>query len=236
MKTSNRLAAGCLAAALVCAARTAAFGYITMSSHEGPPGLSSYTSPIFPDYAKSRGIAKGTALIAVLWDDQGRAADVVVLSTSFPSFGEAAQESAKQWRRPSGKAGVQTYNLNFELGGVIVVTGKMMTDYAAEVRAERPPRAALPEELDAEPKALTQPMPTVSAEVMAKYQTGRVVVEYFIDEDGRVRAPSIMHATSDEFAQAALAAMAQWRYETPRRNGLSVVTSMRYAFDFKVRN
>jgi TonB family protein len=236
MNMSIRLAAGCLATALACVACTAAFADVALKPREAPPGLSSYTPPVFPDYAKSRGIAKGTALIAVSWDEEGRAADVVVLNTSYPSFGEAAVEAASQWRRPGGKRGVQTYSLNFELGGVIVITSKMMTDYAAEVRAERPPRAAYPEELDAEPKALAQPMPSVPGEVMARYQAGRVVVEYFIDEDGRVRAPSIIHSTSDEFTQAALAAMAQWRYEKPRRGGLAVVTTMRYAFDFKMRN
>lgn len=236
MTTFTRFAAGCLATVLVCAAGSAALADVTMSSREGPPGLTHYVAPLFPDFPKSRGIAKGTALVAVSWDDQGRAEDVVVLDTSFPAFGEEAREAVSQWRRPAGKRGVQTYSFSFGIGGVLVVAGKMLNDYAAEARAERPPRAVLPEQLDEEPRLLVQPMPVVGADVTDKYQTGRVVVEYFVDEDGRVRAPSVIHATADEFARAALAAMAQWRYEAPRRGGKPVVTSMRYAFDFKARD
>lgn len=236
MKTNPRLVAGLLAAAFIGAAIPAAFADVTLNPREGPPGLSRYVAPLFPDYAKHRGIARGSALIAVSWNERGMPEDVVVLNTSFPSFGEEAQAAAREWRRRAGEKAVLTYALEFELGGVIVITSKMLTDYAAEARAERPRRPLQAEELDAEPRALEQPMPTVSAEVLGQYDAGRVVVEFYIDEDGRVRAPFVHHATAEEFAQAALAAMSQWRYETPRRHGLPVVASMRWAFDFKRRS
>jgi TonB family protein len=233
MKPILRFAGGLLSAALVCAAVPAAFGDVALKLREGPPGLSRYEAPLFPEYAKHRGIAKGSVLLAVAWRADGTPADVVILSSSFPSFGEAAQDAAWHWRRAAREPAVQTYGLSFELNGVIVVASKMLTDYAAEVRAERAPRAVQAEELDAELRALEQPMPTVSVAVSSRHETGRVVVEFFVDEAGRVRAPTIVHATADEFAEAALAAMSRWRYETPRRHGQPVVASMRWAFDFK---
>ncbi|MBA4138071.1 MAG: hypothetical protein C0518_12210 [Opitutus sp.] len=233
MNSLIRVSAGCVAVALACAAVPAAFADVALNQREGPPGLSHYVAPMFPDYAKHRGISVGNVLLAVAWDETGRPSDVVVLHTSFPAFGESAVDAAREWRRPPGGKLVQTYNLQFELGGVITVVSKMLSDYAAEMRAERTPRAILPEELDAELRAIEQPMPTVPASVLGKYETGRVVVEFYVDEAGRVRAPVVHHATAEEFAQATLAAMSRWRYETPRRHGLPVVTSMRWAFDFK---
>lgn len=232
MNSIIRLAVGCIAVAVGCAAVPAALADAFEIQREGPPGLSRYVAPRFPDFAKHRGISVGNVLLAIAWDERGRPADVVVLNASFPAFGESAVDAAREWRRPAGEKVVQTYNLQFELGGVITVISKMLTDYAAEMRADRPPRAVMPEELDAEPRAIDQPMPTVPASAVGT-DTGRVVVEFYIDQDGRVRAPVVHHATSDEFARAALEAMSRWRYETPRRHGQPVVTSLRWAFDFK---
>ena len=48
---------------------------------------------------------------------------------------------------------------------------------------------------------------------------GGAAVSFFIDEQGRVRTPSVAGTTRPEFAAAALEAVGKWTFAPPRRKG-----------------
>lgn len=232
MKTLTRFAAGCCAVALASSA-LANFGASSSERESVPPGVSRYVAPVFPEMTKQRGITRGHALIAIAWDAAGAPADVLALTATDPSFGEVSVEAAQKWRRPPGRAEVVTYRLNYAVGGVIIVAAKMISAYNAELAADQPPRVWMAEDLDREPKPIVAPMPPFPESARGRFDGGRVVVEFFVDEEGQVRAPTVNYSSSEEFAAAALATLRQWRFETPRRHGQPAVSSMRWAFDFK---
>lgn len=232
MKTCTRLAAGCCAVALACTA-LADFGASFSERESVPPGVTRYVAARYPEMTKQRGISRGHALIAVAWNEAGTPADVLTLTATDPSFGEAGVEAAQQWRRPPGKAEVVTYRLNFSVSGIIVVAAKMISDYATELAADQTPRVWMAEDLDREPQAVVSPMPRFPDALRGSHDTGRVVVEFFVDEAGQVRAPAVNYATADAFAAEALATLRQWRFDPPRRHGRPAVSSMRWAFEFK---
>ena len=47
---------------------------------------------------------------------------------------------------------------------------------------------------------------------------------------------AFIEASTPEFGEAALAAVAQWRYEPPQQGGRTIVASDNWAFQFKANN
>lgn len=200
-------------------------------------GLSRYVDPEFPGLAQDQGILVGLASIAVAWNDDGSPSDVVVLRANDPSFGKAARDAAWQWRRDAAgkEAKVAVYELKFTMSGVVVSRSYSAASRAAEREAENPAPLHVPTntDLDSPLKAIAQPMPAFPAAAKGRWDEGRVVVEFYVDESGHVRAPTVREATAPEFAAEALNALQQWQYETPRKNGQPAVMSERWAFSFR---
>lgn len=61
---------------------------------------------------------------------------------------------------------------------------------------------------------------------------GHVKVDYYIDAEGRPRMPVVLRATREEFAVATLAALLQWRFAPPRRQGRPVLVRVVQDFIF----
>lgn len=65
---------------------------------------------------------------------------------------------------------------------------------------------------------------------------GYVELEFTIGADGQVSDPEVLHAEPAEvFEQAALAAIARWRFEPERRDGRPVPIRASYRFSFRLR-
>ncbi len=86
--------------------------------------------------------------------------------------------------------------------------------------------------LDAAPKAIEQPMPVFPAALRGRVAGGSATVTFYVDETGHARAAAVTEATSPEFAEAARAAVEQWRYETPKQNGRTVIAVENWKFQF----
>jgi len=200
-------------------------------------GLSKYVEPRFPAMAEDQGIWTGLATVAVAWEGDGSPSDVVVLRDNDPSFGNAAREAASQWRRPPspGVREVTVYELKFMKFGVVVSRSNMVSARTAEKQALDPAPLRVPSsgQLDTPLKAISQPMPEFPAAAKGHWDEARVVVEFYVDENGRVRAPAIREATAPEFATEALNVLQRWQYETPRKNGQPAVMTERWAFQFR---
>lgn len=83
-----------------------------------------------------------------------------------------------------------------------------------------------PEELDREPRVLSQPM-TEYLEVLRRFGgKAQAVVSVTILEDGSVAEASPLQATNPEIGQAAADAVKQWRFESPTRRGVPARVTM----------
>jgi TonB family protein len=233
MRSTARLALACLAGMAVSNLHAAS---VSEDQTAQQFGLTKYVEPHFPVMAEEQGILVGLASVAVAWDAEGTPSDVVVLRANDGSFGDAARDAAWQWRRAPNPAGreVAVYELRFLKYGVVISRNNTVSARMAEQKAidAEPLRVPSSGDLDTPLKAIAQPMPVFPAAAKGRWDDGRVVVEFFVDENGRVRAPTVREATSPEFAAEALNALQQWQYETPRKNGLPAVMSERWAFQF----
>jgi protein TonB len=74
-------------------------------------------------------------------------------------------------------------------------------------------------ELDRTPRTRLQPAPLYPAEARRDGRSGSVTVEFVVDESGVVVAPRVTSSSDRVFEEAALRAVAKWRFEPGRRHG-----------------
>jgi TonB family protein len=242
MNTSTRLAL--LGAVAVLAAPLALLG----AENEGlvaQLGLTSYAEPAFPDTARLDGFATGHVTVALSRNAQGETVDILVLSATHPQMADNAVNAVRQWRfSPSNNPAdlaPHVVRIDFRTHGVVVFPyGKN----PVEERDIGKPATKLSEtakvpsfqSLAQQPKALVQPMPAYPASLVSRKIEGTAAVRFYVDEDGRVRLPELIEATTPEFAEAALAAVAQWRFEPPQVGGRTIIASSNWQFQFKANN
>lgn len=73
--------------------------------------------------------------------------------------------------------------------------------------------------LDNPPRARLQGAPFYPAEGRREGLSGEVLVEFVVDEEGRVAGTKAVNASHRMFEEPALRAVAKWRFEPGRRNG-----------------
>ncbi len=230
---------------LLCAALFASFGSASASDLVNQRAadqlkLTSFALPAYPTYLQQLGITEGTVAMAIERNAAGGVADVLVLESTHYRFSDAATEVAKAWRfepLPEGVPAISTavpiVRIQFHMDDTTSVL--MPTIYVG-----RPEMPARPDqikvttfaELDRQPAPRAQPMPNFPAALARKGVTGNASVSFFVDDTGKVRVPVVTAADAPEFAQAAIEAVRQWRFEAPRKGGKKVTAYETWTFDF----
>lgn len=76
--------------------------------------------------------------------------------------------------------------------------------------------------LDNEPRTRARVAPNYPAEARSAGITGEVIVEFIVDENGRVRHPRVVRSSDSVFEAATLRAVERWRFEPGKKNGKPV--------------
>ena len=203
--------------------------------------LTRFVEPVFPESVRLDGVAEGSVTLAVSRNPAGEPVDVLVLRATHPKLALAAEEAVRLWRFAPAEVAEpapRLIQLGFRLQGVVLFpAGKNLEDEMANRMVDKSSRVLLSvprlQNLNQVPKALSQPMPRYPAVLADRGLTGTASVSFYVDEAGRVRLPEVVDATTPEFADAAMAAVAQWRYEPPRSGGRAVVARDTWEFKFQ---
>ena len=208
-------------------------------------GLTRFAEPVYPEVARLDGFSAGHVTLAVSHNARGEPLDILVLEATHPRMAEAAVHAVREWRFAPGDSPADlaphTMKIGFKMHGVVVFPfGKNhVGDPTADSRAIKlaePVKVPRVQSLAQQPKALVQPMPAYPAKLVTREVEGTAAVRFYVDEEGRVRLPELIDATTPEFAEAALAAVAQWRYEPPQKDGRRIVASDLWTFKFAANN
>ena len=90
-----------------------------------------------------------------------------------------------------------------------------------------------PDELDQTLAAVQSVSPPKPAELVAADRARHsVLIDFYVDDKGRPRMPVVLSSPSPAYAQAAVAALSQWRFSTPTRGGQPVAVRARQEFVF----
>jgi TonB family protein len=86
-----------------------------------------------------------------------------------------------------------------------------------------------------QPRPIHQVQPDFPPGQELNNEPGNVVLEFTIDEAGRVRDPRVVSSSNPAFEQPALTAVRDWRFEPARQNGQPVACRAIQEFNFRAQ-
>jgi outer membrane biosynthesis protein TonB len=195
-------------------------------------------TPVFPQDQIQRGIIDGEVSVIVSIDPNGRAADWLVTASTDPAFEKMAAELLPDIEFKLPAVGDRTspvrvgFNLSFEARGVVVshaVTDTIDNLINRMVSPRRINKLGTPRQLD-RVLTLRHTVAPLYPETPHTSADTRVVLDFLVDETGRVRMP-VLHAGNNELlARASAHALLDWRFDPPTRDGRPVIVAARQEF------
>jgi TonB family protein len=195
----------------------------------------------FPLSLRNSAVMQGEAKVAIDVDQKGQLIDWLVTGYSRKEFADSAVAALRRWRyeppRLHGEpwASVQEIHFDYTRTGVVVsVTGFEALEFQLEelTRGKYAYRIFTLRELDRIPTPI-QVVSPVGPALDPNQEKHVVTVEFYIDEEGRVRMPSVARPEAGDVCAAnAMAAVKQWRFEPPLRKGRPVAVLVKQVFDF----
>ena len=240
---NNRITAMYFAVIIMCASALsmmagslAATGYV-----DDDVGLSiNQTEPAeFPGGALMEGIHSGKVRLIVSVDAEGRLVDHLVVAYTDKAFVGSAVRAVTAWTyepaRVHGHARASRADLLFVFKADVVATVQNDTsNYLQDLFGERYEfKPSLLKDLDRIPTPVHVITPTLPNGLLADGKERVVTVEFFIDQAGKVRVPSVSREEADDrLAALAVTAVEQWQFEPPLRNGSAVLVLAKQDFRF----
>ena len=205
--------------------------------------------PLYPLALSQQEITEGMAEFVIAVDNQGTLRDHLLVKASHPLFGEAVEEVLPSWEYRPVLIGGERVNamhritVNFRSSGMFVVGfDSVNTIKDSRIKLIGGSRnnteysvARLPQ-LDAPPARLQAVHPNIPDSEEIPAEGLRVVYNFFIDQEGRVRIPWIdeqeFQHIDEEILDATYDALMQWEFTPPTVNGKKVVTQVSQPFWF----
>lgn len=170
----------------------------------------------------------GWAEASFVIDYAGRPLFTTTSGASHPAFAKAAiaMVEANQFAtvKKNKHATMASASLHFNFSGESALDPEARR-VLSELRKSESGICTLAE-LDQRPKALRQDAPVYPRALKDDGLTGQAEIEFVVGADGRVYFPKIVSASQEDFGWAAAAAIAQWRFAPPTRNGKQVDVRM----------
>jgi len=192
----------------------------------------------FPVSMLYNGIYSGEVRAAISVDQDGKLTDVLVTGYTDKAFADASVAALKRWKyKPAlvhGRAQTSRADIvfTFREQGVIVHSLPGAVERAAllgMMQQRYVYQPCLLKDLDRIPTPVHVVTPAINVDTTRH----SVTVGFFIDEEGRVRMPSVPRKWADDlYAAAAVEAVEQWRFEPPLRKGRPVLVHAEQEFNF----
>jgi len=235
----SMLCAATLLLALPAAAQMGSPDYV-------PLKINQTVDPAYPQGLVDVGITSGFASVAVSIDETGKLSDYLVIAYSHPRFAENAVGALTKWTfepaqvHGSPRSCEADLTFRYEVRGVVVVS---LTPFTSNelIRYKIAPNASAysavaPRQLDRLPTPRKIITPVYPMELARSSRGGHVSVDFYIDEEGHVRMPSVSLETdeaNENLAALAVTSVGQWEFEPPMSGGRPVVLLARQEFDFR---
>ena len=197
---------------------------------------------VYPPMMLYNAIYSGEVSAVISVDEKGELTDCLVTGYTEQAFADAAVVALKRWvyqpARVNGRARASRADVLFQFKdqGVIVqnfpgaleqraLSGYMQGRYVYQTCKLR--------ELDRIPTPVHVVHPSIKSDGFPHSAT----VEFYIDEEGRVRMPAVARESADDaYAAAAVSAVEQWRFEPPLRRGKPVLVYAQQEFSFHAKD
>jgi periplasmic protein TonB len=200
------------------------------------------TTPVrYPVSLMRDGVSHGEARVLINIDASGKLTESMILGYTHRPFGEAALAAVNEWRyepaRYNGETAgtVADITFRFEVDGILLVervgvphfqqNETFDTSYTYKPHGLRT--------LDGIPTPIQVTQPIYPKEWIDQGVRGNVMVDFYIDETGAVRMPSVANTQNPLLAATAAAAVREWRFSPPLRKGRPVLAHCQQVFKFE---
>lgn len=193
--------------------------------------------PQFPMTLQRQGVASGEVSLLLEVDPKGHLGDCLVTAYSHVEFSHEALRVAHAWKFvPARIAGqpvtaVLPVTIAFETNGMLTRVKQFDEPSRRERRLEY--QAWNSQELDAPPKILWTVSPQYPEQLGQQGITGRVTLDFYVDETGRVRFPQARPPANPQLAALAIKAVKVWAFDPPIRHGIPVLARASTSFLFE---
>ncbi|HEX2854726.1 MAG TPA: energy transducer TonB [Opitutaceae bacterium] len=195
----------------------------------------------YPIVLLKEGVANGEARVLINISPEGKLVDTLVLAYTHLPFANAALTAIRQWRYEPAKLNgepvgtVADCSFEFNVDGILLVqrTGVPVyqkRDPFGDRFAYKPQTLS---GLDAIPAPVRVVRPVYPQEWEEQGMRGQVTIDFYIDEEGTVRMPSVASAVHPMLAATATAAVREWRFSPPLKQGRPVLTHCQQVFTFE---
>jgi TonB family protein len=183
----------------------------------------------------------GQARVLISVSADGNLTEWLVIAYTARPFGEEAMHAVKSWRylparwRGDPISARTEVTVTFETKGTLVSTSAIESlegltrSSGGAVYAYRPFTL---KELSTAPTVLQAVDPGYPRALLERSVTGEVTVDFYIDEEGTVRMPSLVNPQHPDLASAAIAAIRQWKFSPALANGKPVLVHVQQTFRF----
>jgi TonB family protein len=203
------------------------------------PRIVQTVAPMFPPQMVLAGITSGSVKFVIKVDKTGKLEDMLITEYTQRAFADEATKVVKQWTFGPAWIGtepvgwIRELNIYFRTDGMIITYDNAeapshfkMTEHRDEIIEYH---ACSLRDLDRIPV----PLHVVAPAAALQADAGEVRVEFYIDEEGRVRIPMARETPDVAFANAAVDAVSQWQFEPPTSNGKPVLVHAVQIFTIK---
>ncbi len=194
---------------------------------------------VYPPKLLSSGVFSGELRAVISVNDQGTLMDCLVTGYTNEGFVDATMAAMKRWvyqpAMVNGRARASRAEVlfNFRDRGVVVqnLPGAFERQAVFGAREDRYVYGPCQlRELDHIPT----PVHVVPPVIKADGREHSITVEFYIDEEGKVRMPAVARESADDiYAAVAVSAVEQWRFESPLRKGKPVLVYAQQEFTFR---
>lgn len=198
--------------------------------------------PVYPFTDLQAGV-DGQTLITFVIGPGGRVEASRVMEATTPAMGRAVAAMIETWEfKPARKADGTPSAALFSLKHEFKSNGKGDVPISDSARAilrqlkKSPEKIVELRQLDAPPRPLAQREPRYPTALQQSGQDGSAVIEFFLDPAGDAQLPRVVSATAPEFGDAAVQAVATWRYTPPLLRGKPVTARVQIPIDFSLRD
>lgn len=188
----------------------------------------------YPRNLIQAGIHNGWAKVKVAIGDDGTLLDALVIGYTHPEFEHATLEALKKWSfspaKVNGKPVTSVIQINFNYdhssnGPKVVhldpLAIRLQQDQLYPGEANR---LISFEELDRIPIPIHVVPPKFTDDEIHRLSGKRVGLNFYIDEQGRVRLPTLAYTDDEGIALKAVEAVKHWRFEAPMHHRKPVIT------------
>lgn len=187
--------------------------------------------PRFPAELTGAKAGDGEVVLAVTVDSEGRALDMVALEATHEAFARAATDAVREWifqaRTSDTWPRREVLQFSFKRSGAVTTLSHREAALEAFKGQTLAALRTVPlEQLDHEPERLAAPMPLVPKSALRRHGGKPLMVNFVVDQEGRVRVPVLADVQDSALAEPVLAAVRQWRYSPPTQKGVPVAVEM----------